>query len=301
MSSKFLIVDGNSLSCRAAFAHNPNWGPDLHTSNGRKTGATYRFINMFDSLLRKVRPTHIIVGWDVSSETFRKSLDENYKANRKQYDKDLYEQFKDIKSILEAIGIHNVGIRGYEADDVLGTYAEKSKAHKTFIASGDKDIFQLVDGSTTVLYPKSGFSKMKLVTPEYIINEYDIDPRKFIDLKMLMGDNSDNIPGIKGCGPKTAKKLLNYYKNAEEVADNAETIDEIKGVTKTAKKGAIEWKKDFEKIKKLVTIRKDVDVPYDFEECRVNYDWDNAKNIFEKLEFKKHLNKLKKGGFYGQR
>ncbi|MFW6242948.1 MAG: 5'-3' exonuclease, partial [bacterium] len=231
MKETFLIIDGNSIACRAAFAHNPKWGDDLQTSDGKLTGATYRFFTMFDKMLLKLKPTHIVVCWDTGGDTFRNDLDKNYKANREKKNEDLYEQFSDIKRILESVGIKNVSIIGYEGDDIVGTYSALSKADHTYVVSGDKDNFQLAKENITIAYPKHGFYDVDYITPEYIEEKYDIDYNQFVDMKALMGDKGDNIPGIDGCGEKTAIKLLKYYGDAKSVAYNKDNI-ECKGINK---------------------------------------------------------------------
>ncbi|MFW6007907.1 MAG: 5'-3' exonuclease [archaeon] len=293
----FLIIDGNSLACRAAFAHNPKWGDDLQTSDGKLTGATYRFFTMLDKIFHKLKPTHVVVCWDTGRETFRTELDENYKANREKKNEDLYVQFGDIKRILEAIGIKNVGIIGYEADDVVGTYSELSKADQTYVFSGDKDSFQLATDNVTIVYPKGGINNIDYITPEYIEKKYNIDYKQYIDMKALVGDAGDNIPGIKGCAEKTASKLLKYYGNAKEVAKNKDNI-ECKGINKRVKAGIKEWAISVDDILTLVTIVKDIIVPFDYSDCKINLDWEEARDIFNRLEFKSFLEKLDDGGFY---
>lgn len=302
METKFLIIDGNSLACRAAFAHNPHFGPDLHTSYGKPTGATLRFMNMFDRLLHQLKPTHILVAWDVSRETFRNALDENYKANRESrtVGDELKIFFQDIKDILTKIGCKNVGVLGYEGDDIVGTYAALSKATKTFIVSGDRDSFQLVDNRTSIVYPKNGFKEVEIITPQYILEHYDIDVSKFTDLKALMGDGGDNISGISGCGEKTAIKLLKHYGSAEAVADNADNID-LKGINKTVQTGIKEWAPRSEVVRQLVTIRRDVDVPYTFDDCKLDLKWEKVRETFRELEFNYLIKKLNGGEFYNGR
>jgi DNA polymerase-1 len=297
METRFLIIDGNSLACRAAFAHNPKFGPDLMTFDGKLTGATYRFISMFDKLLHQLRPTHILVGWDVGRETWRNAVDESYKANREKKNDDFYVQFADIKNILNNIGVKNVGVQGYEGDDILGTYVNMSSADKNYIVSGDKDSFQLVSNKTTVVYPLNGFKELQMVTPDYVKEKYGVSVEQFIDLKAIMGDSGDNVKGIDGCGEKTAVKLLLHYGSCEAVADNCENID-LKGVNKKVKENILEWAPRSGVVKNLVTIRKDVDVPYSFDNCKSEINWENARESFKELEFNVFLRKLNNGEFY---
>lgn len=301
LNTSFLILDGNSLACRAAFAHNPHFGPDLHTSYGKPTGATLRFLSMFDRILHQIKPTHILVAWDVSRETFRNALDENYKANREPRSGDeLKIFFQDIKNILTKIGCHNVGVLGYEGDDIVGTYAALSKATKTFIVTGDRDSFQLVNDTTSVIFPKNGFKEVDIITPQYIQENYQIPVEKFVDLKALMGDGGDNISGIGGCGEKTAIKLLQHYGSAEAVANNADNID-LKGINKTVVAGIKEWAPRSEVVMQLVTIRRDVKVPYTFEDCKIDLKWENAREIFKELELNSLIRKMNGSEFYNGR
>ena len=297
LEKKFLIIDGNSLACRALFAHNEKMGADLHTFDGKLTGGIYRFISMLDKILHQIQPTHVVVGWDIRGKTFRHDIDSEYKANRKHKSDDIYIQFDDIKNILELIGIKNVGIDLYEGDDIVGTYTTLSQADKNYIVSGDKDEFQLVSDKTFIISPKHGFSDFELVTKEIIAEKYTILAEQFIDFKVLMGDIGDNIPGIEKCGEKTAAKLLNHYGNIENIIQNIDTIN-IKGIGKTVIENMKKWAQQSEMIKKLVTIKCDVEVPYTFDECEINLDWDNAMDIFTELEFNSFKRKVNNNEFY---
>lgn len=299
--SKFLIIDGNSLGCRAAFAHNPKHGEDLCNFEGRPTGATYRFFNMLDRILHQIRPTHVVVAWDTNSNTFRKQIYPEYKANRKQSTADnetAQIQFEDIKNILNLIGINNVNIEGFEGDDIVGSYTELSTADKDFIVTGDKDSFQLVTDNAFIIYPLNGFKEVQIINPQYIENKYNIEVDKFIDLKALMGDTGDNIKGINGCGEKTALKLLEKLGSAKAVSEYKE--NELEGINKKVMCNLKEWSDRFEQTMQLVTIRKDVDLPYTFEECEIDLQWENAKEYFKQLTLNSFLRKINNKEFFGQ-
>ena len=297
MEKKFLIIDGNSLACRALFAHNEKFGADLHTIEGKLTGGTYRFISMLDKILHQIQPTHVVVGWDMKGKTFRHELYSEYKANRERKDDDTYVQFDDIKTILDLIGIKNVGITRFEGDDIVGTYATLSRADINYIVSGDKDEFQLINDRTFVVSPKHGFTDFELVTEDVIKEKYDITPKMFIDFKALMGDSGDNIPGIEKCGEKTAAKLLNHYETIENIIENVDIID-IKGVGKAVKENMKKWIPQSDLIRKLVTIKCDVEVPYTFDECEIKLDWENVLEIFKELEFNSFIKKIHNHEFY---
>lgn len=286
--TKFLIIDGNSMACRAAFAKR-----DMATSYGRETGGTNIFVGMIDSLLKKYQPTHMVVGWDVSRDTFRREIDPEYKANRDSKSHNLYMQFEDIKRILDAIGIKYVGVYGYEADDIIGTYATISKADENMVLSGDKDSFQLVDDRTNIYYPKMGVTNLEIINDTVFEEKFEIPVAKFLDLKALMGDGGDNIIGVEKCGQKTAVKWLKEYGSLENVVENA---DKIKG---KVGENLRTWLPNADKNKQLVTIKRDVPVPFTFEECEITkVDWENARPIFEELEFNKIIEKLDGGKFY---
>lgn len=287
MEKVFLIVDGNSIACRGAFVP-----PMMSTSFGRETGGTYRFFTMLDSAMKMVRATHVIIGWDVGKENFRTGIDETYKANRESKSDTLYHQFNDIKDILDAIGIKHAGIAGYEADDILGTYAEITEADKTFIFTGDKDSFQLINDKVTVMFPKTGTSDIKFYTRELFESEYEIKVEQFAELKALMGDGGDNVKGIEKCGQKTGIKLLKEYGSLQGVVENA---GEIKG---KLGENVRNWVPNANKTLELVTIRRDVPVPYTFDQCEIQLNWKGAREIFTNLEFYSFIKKLQKDGFY---
>lgn len=295
--TKFLIIDGNSLACRAEFAFRPHSEDehDLMTSYGRVTGGTYRFVKMFNRLLLHIHPTHVAVCWDVNRNTWRRELYPPYKANRdvgENINKDsLYITFEDIKRILYAINVINVEFDGYEGDDLVGTFANISTADENYIASGDRDIFQLINENTFVLYPKNGYKEKIIIDEKYIKDKYDVTPKEFIYLKALMGDSGDNIPGIPGCAEKTAARLIHEFKNIDNIikADKIET----KGVSKTVINNIEYWKPNAKTMLKLVTIDKRVPIEIEFEDCVNKINWQEALPIFEELEFHTLIDKLK--------
>lgn len=289
METRFLIVDGNSIACRAAFVQ-----PVLTNSKGRETGGTYRFFTILDSVMKQVRPTHIVVGFDVARENFRTDIDPEYKANRpvRSSDDTLYYQFEDIKAILSKVGINHVGMFGYEADDVLGTYVANSKADKNFILTGDKDSFQLINDNTFVLFPQTGASNIKKYDKEVFKEKFEINVSQFIDMKALTGDDGDNVKGVVKCGQKTAAKWLNKYGDLESIIENS---GEIKG---KIGENLRDWIPNASKTVELVTIKKDVPVPYDFKECEIDLQWKNAIPIFEELECNSLVKRALGGKFY---
>jgi DNA polymerase-1 len=303
LATRFLIIDGNSLGCRAAFAHNPKRGADLHTKDGMVTGTIYRFLNMMDKICHQLRPTHMVISWDTDKNTFRKQLYPEYKANRHQDDKlnmsTVYAQFEMIRKITEQLGIKNVNVPTFEGDDICGTFAHISKADETFIVTGDKDSFQLVNDHTTIVFPKNGFQEVNLVTEKYIQEKYGVTVSQYIDLKMLQGDTSDNITGLVGCGPKTASKMLNKFGSADKI--HSLQYDELQDCGKKILNNIDDWNNRFDLIKTLVTIRQDVELPCTFEDCQLDLlKWEELKPVFEKLELKSILYRLGWNSLYGQ-
>lgn len=286
----FLIIDGNSIACRAAFAKK-----DLKNSQGRETGGTYLFVTMLDTIITKLKPSHVVVAWDVSRENFRTKLDETYKANRESKSENLYIQFEDIKRILDAIGIKYVGVYGYEADDVIGTYSKISPEHvENYILTGDKDSFQLVNNRTCVYFPRMGVTDLEVIDEVAVKDKFGVFVEQYIDLKALMGDGGDNVIGVEGCGPKKAAALLQTYDTLENVVAHAHEVKGKLGENLRA------WSPNAETVKQLVTINNEVPVPFEFEDCAVYGlpNWQAAREIFTELEFYSHIKKLNEGRFH---
>ena len=223
MADKFLIIDGSSLIHRAFFAL-----PPLTNRKGQHTGAVYGFLRMFHKLLQDVQPRWVAAAFDKSRKTFRSKLFADYKGQRKPTPPELKEQFPLCMEVLQSMGIPALELDNYEADDIIGTFAKKADpAVEVYIVTGDRDELQLIDGRTRVMYTKKGISDIKLYDEAAFAEDYEgLVPLQLIDLKGLMGDTSDNIPGVPGVGPKTALKLIAEYGNVENVLAN---IDGIKG------------------------------------------------------------------------
>lgn len=300
--TRFLIIDGNSIGFRAVSAKNP-FEEELVNSAGIVTGGVYRFINIFNKACEMVRPTHIVVGYDTSSHTFRNEIDPEYKANRNYADpqkiaerSEMYEQFDLMKRFLEAVGVKHDNIYKFEGDDVVGSYKEISKADRTFILSGDKDTFQLIDASTKVIFPVKGISEVKLYDEKTFKERFGIEVNQFIDYKSLLGDSGDNVKGIDNCGEKTTTKLLNKFGSVKNILANLDTENkDIRGWKNLSKKIS-DW--DYEKTKSLVTIRRDAPIKYDFDQCEVKLDWKNAIELFEEFEFYSFIRRVNARKFF---
>ena len=223
MADKFLVIDGSSLIHRAFFAL-----PPLTTRKGQHTGAVYGFLRMFHKLLQDVKPRWVAAAFDKSRKTFRTELYADYKGQRKPTPPELKEQFPLCMEVLESMGIAALELDDYEADDIIGTFAKKADPSvEVYIVTGDRDELQLIDDRTRVMYTKKGISDIKLYDKVSFAEDYEgLAPLQLIDLKGLMGDASDNIPGVPGVGPKTALKLIGEYGSVEKVLEN---IDAVKG------------------------------------------------------------------------
>lgn len=298
--TKFLIIDGNSIAYRAAVASSPN--KELINSKGKITGGIFRFVNILNKILTLTKPTHVIVGFDTSKKTFRNELYSEYKANRKSKnegeDKDIYSQFSDIKKVLEAIGIKHDNILDYEGDDIVGTYCNISNANKNFVLSGDKDTFQLINDDTFVIFPIKGISEVAVYNKDKFMDRFDVNVEQYIDYKCLLGDKGDNIPGVNGCGDKSAASILKKYSNIDNLLKNLdEQSKDIRGWKKLSN-NLKEWQTDYPLMKKLVTIRNDVPIKYSFDDCKISLNWNNAIPLFEELEFNSLIKRVKGGKLY---
>ncbi|MGI6738160.1 MAG: DNA polymerase I [Christensenellales bacterium] len=220
MANKCLIVDGNSLMYRAFFALPPM------DSGGVPTNAVHGFLLMLLKAVEEYKPEYCVVAFDEKAPTFRHSMYEDYKANRPKMPDELVPQFDIIKELLSSMNIGIVSLMGYEADDLLGTISSRlsNKGYKSGLLTGDRDALQLVNENVSLLFTKKGISEIIPYTPEKVEEDYGVSPEQVTDWKGLMGDSSDNIPGIPGVGEKTAVKLLKQYGTMENVLSDADNI-----------------------------------------------------------------------------
>jgi DNA polymerase-1 len=222
---RLLLLDGHSLAYRAFFALPVE---NFSTTTGQPTNAVYGFTSMLINVLRDEQPTHVAVAFDKSRQTFRLEQYADYKAKRNKTPSEFSSQLPLIKEVLDALHIKHLDVEGYEADDIIATLTTEAAAEgfEVLICSGDRDSFQLVSDTTTVIYPMRGVSEMKRMTPEAVMERYDIPPARYPELAALVGEDSDNLPGVPGVGPKTAAKWINTYDGLDNVIARA---DEIKG------------------------------------------------------------------------
>lgn len=297
-----LVIDGNSLGMRAAMAI-PKSG-DLMTREGIPTGSFVRFFNMFNKILMQIQPTHICVAWDTDSNTFRKQLYPEYKANRHKkklpdgIDLNIvHKQFKFIRIMLEKLGIKSINIAGYEGDDICGSVVAKSQADMNYIVSGDRDTWSLINDNTQIIYPKSGFTDFNFIDYKYVEDKYSITVEQYIGLKTLQGDTSDNIFGYEGCGPKIAAKMLNEFGSTDIIAKLKE--EDLTNYNKTIKKNLKDWQERYEILKQLVTIKTDLPLPYDFTDFEIGLlKWNEIKPLLQDLEMYNFINRIAFGAVY---
>lgn len=283
---KIILLDGNSLSYRAFYAM-----PALKNKKGLYTNSVYGFTLMLERILEDTKPKYALVAFDKGKETFRHKSYEAYKGTRDKTPTELVEQFGYVRELIESYGIKYEEHLDYEADDIIGSYAKiaEKAGLEVIIVSGDKDLTQLASDNITVYYTKRGVTEIDYYTPEFINEKYGLTPQQIVDMKGLMGDKSDNIPGIQGVGEKTAIKLLTEYETVENVLEN---IDNISG--KKLKERLTEGKEDAILSKKLATIFTDVPVDNKIEDLTFKEDREKKKELFEKLEFVSFLRKLSK-------
>lgn len=278
MADKFLLIDGSSLIHRAFFAL-----PPLVTKQGVNTGAVYGLCNMLLKLIEEVDPKYMAVAFDKSRKTFRTRMYADYKGQRKPTPPELGEQFPLSMKVLDAIGIKNLELDDYEADDIIGTFAKHVPEDvEVIIVTGDKDELQLVDKRTKVYYTKRGISDIQIFDEKEFADVYEgLVPKQLIELKGLMGDTSDNIPGVPGVGPKTALKLIKEYGNVETVLEN---IDKVAG--KSLKQKLEDNKESALLSKKLATIYLEAPVDLNIDTYALNGVKEEAQPLLKELEFR---------------
>ncbi|MCL2621869.1 MAG: DNA polymerase I, partial [Firmicutes bacterium] len=274
---KLIIIDGNSILNRAFYAL-----PVLSV-NGVYSNAVYGFANMLIKAITEIKPRYCVVAFDVKSPTFRHELYKDYKATRKGMPAELASQLPIVKQMLDVMNIKVLEKAGLEADDVIGTLSKRFKTQK-IIVTGDKDCLQLVDPTTEVYLTKKGLSEVEIVDVAALNLKWKTSPSQFIDLKALMGDTSDNIPGCAGVGEKTAQELITLYGSIDGIYKN---IDKITGKLKEK----LEVSKDNVYLSfKLSAINTNVDIDCLLHECELKYPFGNqVYSFFEKYSFKSLL------------
>lgn len=288
--SKLVLVDGHSILNRAFYGV-----PDLTNAAGLHTNAIYGFLNILFKILDEESPDYLTVAFDVKAPTFRHEMFKEYKGTRKPMPEELREQVPVMKEVLQAMGIRIIEQAGYEADDLLGTIAKRAEAEgiDVSLVSGDRDLLQIATDRIRIRIPKTkgGKTEIENYYAADVEAKYQVNPVQFIDLKALMGDTADNIPGVPKVGEKTATDLMVQFGSLDGIYEH---IDEV---TKKAVKESLIQNKDLAYLsRELATIKIDSPLTYTLEEARVGNFFNEASYIlFKKLEFKNLLNKFEKG------
>ena len=279
MAEKIVLIDGHSILNRAFYGV-----PDLTNADGLHTNAVYGFLNIMFKILDQEKPEYLTVAFDVHAPTFRHEMFEEYKGTRKPMAEELRQQVPVIKEVLQAMGVKIVEKAGLEADDILGTISRMS------VISGDRDLLQLATEHVKIRIPKTkkGQTEIEDYYAEDVLNAYQVTPTEFIDLKALMGDTSDNIPGLPGVGEKTATKIITEYHSIENAHEHASELKPPR-----ASKAIIEhW--DLAVLSKtLATIKLDAEIDYELADAKLgNLYTDEAYVYFQKLQFKNLLGRF---------
>lgn len=282
---KLILIDGNSIAYRAFFAL-----PLLNNDKGIHTNAVYGFTMMLTKILEEEKPTHILVAFDAGKTTFRHETYSEYKGTRQKTPPELSEQFPLIRELLDAHGIERYELENYEADDIIGTLSKKAEEEgfTVKVISGDKDMTQLVSPKTTVMITRKGITDMEAYTPAHVEEKYGLKPHQIIDMKGLMGDSSDNIPGVPGIGEKTAIKLLKQFPTVEELLSH---IGEVSGKKLQEKLEA--HKEQALMSKELATIHRDIPLSISIEQAAYRHaDPEKLRHLYQELGFKSMLEKM---------
>ncbi len=287
MKEKIVLIDGHSIMNRAFYGV-----PQLTNVKGLHTNAIYGFLNIMFKILEEEKPQYLCVAFDVKAKTFRHKIFEAYKGTRKPMPQELHEQVPVLKEVLRAMQIKTIEMPGYEADDLLGTLAKRAekKGMDVSLISGDRDLLQIASDVIKIRIPKTKGGKTE--TEDYytkdVIEKYQVNPIQFIDLKALMGDTADNIPGVPKVGEKTATELMVRFGSLKGIYDNVETIEK-----KAIKESLIQNIELADLSKTLATINIDSPLEFDFEDARIqDFYTKEALKLFQMLEFKNYLNRF---------
>jgi DNA polymerase-1 len=286
MGNKIVLIDGNSLAYRAFFAL-----PLLNNDKGVHTNAVYGFTMILMRILEEEKPSHILVAFDAGKTTFRHSTFQEYKGGRQKTPPELSEQMPFIRELLDAYQIKRYELENYEADDIIGTLSKQAESSdaEVKVITGDKDLLQLVSNKTTVDITRKGITEVDSYTPDFLFDKLGISSNQVIDMKGLMGDASDNIPGVPGVGEKTAIKLLKEYETIENLYEH---LEEVSG--KKLKEKLEEHKDSAFMSKKLATIHREAPIAVKFEDLTYSgYDEQAIISLFKELKFQSLLDKMK--------
>ena len=291
MADKLVLIDGHSILNRAYYGI-----PMLTNSKGLHTNAIYGFLNILFKILEEEQPKYLAVAFDVSAPTFRHEIYKEYKGTRKPMDPELRAQVPVMKEVLKAMGVLLMEKAGLEADDILGTMAKKAERDglEVSLVSGDRDLLQIASEQIKIRIPKTkgGKTEIRDYYAKDVLAEYQVDPLQFIELKALMGDSSDNIPGVPKVGQKTAEKLMVTYGSLEQIYAH---VDEIP--MKAVKESLMENRDLAELSKTLATINVSAELPYEISNAKLgNLYTQEAYQLFLQLEFKNLLGRFDASG-----
>lgn len=279
-TKSLMLVDGMALLFRAFYATAVT-GQFMINSKGVPTNGVQGFVKHMLTAVSSFNPSHVAVCWDMGSKTFRTEMFDGYKANRGEAPVELIPQFDLVKEVVEAFDIPNIGLAGYEADDCIGTIAKNIEGDfNIHILTGDRDILQLIDERIRVILLQKGYGNYLVHTRESFFEEKGILPQQMIDVKALMGDPSDNYPGVRGIGEKTALKLIQQFEHVDGVVSNLDQL--TKG-----QRAKIE--QDIEMLhlsRKLAAIHCEVPIQYSVEEAHLKINREKVLGKFEEVEFK---------------
>lgn len=289
-----MLVDAHAIIYRAFYS----FPPTLTTPKGVLVNAVFGFARILLVAIRDMNPTHLCVSFDHPKPTFRHEEFKDYKAHREKMPDDLIPQIVLTKEVVKKLNIPKFEIAGYEADDLIGTLSKQSEI-KTVIVTGDQDMFQLVNDKIHVWLPPRGRHPADEYDQEKVYQKIGVNPDQVIDMKALMGDSSDNIPGIKGIGPKSAVSLLQRFKTLDGVYEAVEEFEQHSDILKGALLKKLQGGKDSAYLsQKLATIDQDVPINLDLESCKVTgYDKQEVVKLFQDLEFRSLINLLPNDDF----
>ncbi len=286
-AKRLLLIDGHSMAYRAFFALPVD---NFKTSEGQPTNAVYGFASMLINLIKEEKPTHIAIAFDVSRKTFRTEKFPEYKANRASTPEEFRSQMSHINEMVDCFAIRHFELPGFEADDIIATFAKKAETQgfEVLICTGDRDSFQLVNDKTTVLYPKKGVTEMSRMTPTSVFEKYGLTPTQYPDFAALRGDPSDNLPSVPGVGEKTATKWIADYGSLTNLLKHAGEISGKVGESLRANIESIKLNRE------LTHLLDDLDLSADIPDLNWSgFDADLINKFFEKLEIKALRERIK--------
>lgn len=282
---KLILIDGNAILHRAYHSL-----PAFKNSHGEVTNAIYGFMRMLIDVYIKIKPDYIGIAWDRKAPTFRHEKYQEYKATRTAPPEDLYPQLPRLKEIIKAFHIPQVEKDGFEADDILGTLAQKAEQQDNLqisILTGDRDALQLVSNKTDLIVPLKGISEIEIYTPAKVKEKYGVTPEQIVDYKALVGDTSDNIPGVQGIGPKNASEMLQKYHTLDGIYEN---VEELPGKQKDK---IVTGKESAYLSQELSAIITTVPVEFNLEDFSIHHiDFTQVQLHFDELEFRSLGKKL---------